>query len=434
MTKTKIKKSDELWAITEEGFEARIAANNGVGTTVAHGVKSDERNKPSYYNDGMVSIVNVSGDLVKAAEWSGDTAYSDIEKSVVAAMSDPNTSAVLLNIASPGGMVSGCPELADYIAEANSTKPVYAYADGLMASAAYWLGSGATEVAASKTAQVGSIGVLAAHTDISKMLENAGIKVSFITSGKYKAIGNFAEPLSKEGREYIQARIDKVYSMFVGDVARNRGLSPGSAEKWADGQIFFAEDALKAGLVDRVCGIEAFIQHIKGAHPMKMEDVKAQHPDVYDAIYESGVKSIRGTADAEKKSAVEAAVADRTTEIMALVGVVAGEETAAKLTKMVDAGVSAKQLEAIKSAGLLGGKTDSGATSRQDILNAIAGNTNAPVGSTEPNVQADKPAKFEALVEDYMRANNCKEGKAKLEVGAKHPELREAWLKSKQAA
>lgn len=433
MTKTKNKKSDELWAITRDALEHRISVESGDSVNA---MLADRRpqDKPGWSNIGNISVVNISGNLVKDAEREFDTSYSNIARSVSGAKSDPTTSVILLNIASPGGMVSGCPELADYIAEVSNAKPVYAYADGLMASAAYWLGSGATEVAASKTSQIGSIGVLAAHTDISKMLDNFGIKISFITSGKYKAIGNFAEPLSEEGREYIQTRIDKVYSMFVGDVARNRGLSLESAEKWADGQIFFAEDALKAGLVDRVCSIEAFIHHIQGEHPMKAEDLKAQHPDVYNAVFEDGAKSIRGTVDAEKKSAVESAVAGRTTEIMALVGVVAGEEIAAKLSAMVEAGVSAKQLEAIKSAGLMGGKQDSAAVSRQAILDGLVANTNAPIGSTGPNAPADKPAKFEALVDDYMRANSCKIGKAQLEIGAKHPDLRDAWLKSKQAA
>lgn len=166
---------------------------------------------------------------------------------------------------------------------------------------------------------------------------------------------------------------------------------------------------------------------------MKAEDVRAQHPDVYDAIFESGAKSVRGTADAEKKEAVDTAVAERTTEILALVGAVTGQDASAKLAAMIEAGVTAKQLEAMKSAGVLGaGHYDF--TSRQQILDGLNAAQSQAVGQAAGDGKAGNPAvEFDARVDDYMRVNGVKRGEAMDKVGAEHPKLREAWLKSKQA-
>ena len=126
-----------------------------------------------------------------------------------------------------------------------------------MASAAYWIGSAANQVIVERTAQVGSIGVLYMHYDWSKYDAEMGLKVTVITSGKYKAIGNNAEPLSDDARAIIQAEMDQIYDLFIETVARNRGVS---TEKvlvdMADGRVFIGQQAVEAGLADQTGSFE----------------------------------------------------------------------------------------------------------------------------------------------------------------------------------
>ncbi len=74
---------------------------------------------------------------------------------------DFSIKSIILDINSPGGAVTGTELAADAVYAANKRKPVVAYVDPLCASAAYWIGSQAgTIVAATRAADIGSIGVL----------------------------------------------------------------------------------------------------------------------------------------------------------------------------------------------------------------------------------------------------------------------------------
>ena len=69
---------------------------------------------------------------------------------------------------------------------------------------------------------MGSVGVVLMHREVSRALDNAGVKVNIITAGHYKAAGNMAEPLSGEMRAYIQSNIDSVYELFLQAVEQGR--------------------------------------------------------------------------------------------------------------------------------------------------------------------------------------------------------------------
>jgi len=129
----------------------------------------------------------------------------------------------------------------------------------MVASAAYYIASAADKIFISgDMPPIGSIGVVTSHIDYSKMDERHGIKETEIYAGKYKRIASYVEPLSQEGREYIQDRVDYIYSIFVNDVAKYRGVSVDTVLKnMADGQIFIGRQALDAGLVD---GVSTFDQ------------------------------------------------------------------------------------------------------------------------------------------------------------------------------
>ena len=98
-------------------------------------------------------------------------------------MADPAVKAIVLSIDSPGGTVDGTDNLANAIFAARGKKPIVALGDGTLASAAYWIASGADQIFASdNSAKIGSIGVVATHEDYSRAEENAGVKVTEITA------------------------------------------------------------------------------------------------------------------------------------------------------------------------------------------------------------------------------------------------------------
>ena len=155
---------------------------------------------------------------------------------------------------SPGGHVSGVQETGDLIAATNKKlKPVTSFAEGNMASAAYWLGVSSGDVAATSDSTLGSIGVVMVHMDRSKQLENEGIKATVMRAGKYKALVNPFEPLTEEARTELQAQLDSVYEGFVGHVATSLGKPFNTVDqKMAQGREFIGQRAVDVGLAHRI--------------------------------------------------------------------------------------------------------------------------------------------------------------------------------------
>jgi ClpP class serine protease len=116
----------------------------------------------------------------------GGTAYPDIQDAVERASSDPSVTEIIMLVDSPGGDVAGLPETASIIAQAGQVKPVTAMVTGMAASPAYWLASQANTIVLTPSGEVGSVGVLTIHADITKMLDRAGIKLTTIQASKYK--------------------------------------------------------------------------------------------------------------------------------------------------------------------------------------------------------------------------------------------------------
>jgi len=252
---------DQPWAIVIESLDmihAIFAAhlNKDMGEIEAKAKEIEKRpNEP--YMRGKTKVIPVIGPLAKKMNLfthiSGGTSYQMIENDIKAALQDKAVNDILLDIDSPGGSVFGLFELANFIHDNRNVKPIHAFSSSQMTSAAYLLGSATGHITAGVADQIGSIGVIMAHYDYSKRDEMMGVKRTFITAGKYKATGHDAAPLSAEDKKEIQSKVDYYYSMFVDNVARNRGVDSNLVvEKMAEGRIFIGKQAKEAGLVDRI--------------------------------------------------------------------------------------------------------------------------------------------------------------------------------------
>jgi capsid assembly protease len=166
---------------------------------------------------------------------------------------------------SPGGQVSGIDELSKQIFDARGSKPVVAVANHLAASAAYWIATAADELVVSPSAEVGSIGVFAAHEQLPNTIEGTdGSVVTLISVGKYKTEMSPYEPLTKEARASIYERVADHYGDFIRAVARNRGVKPDDVRNgFGEGRIVGAKQAVSLGMADRVATLEETIQRLQ---------------------------------------------------------------------------------------------------------------------------------------------------------------------------
>jgi len=222
-------------------------------------------------NAGAVAVLPIDGVLSRRDRFFG-TATESVSAALQELKGDSRIGGVLLDIDSPGGDVLGIEELANEIRAFAKVKPIGAHTGGMMASAAYWLGSQADFVTASAGAMVGSIGIYSVHEDLSAMAAEKGVKMTFISAGEHKVDGNPFEPLSDSAREQMQANVDHYYGLFTNAVAKGRGVTLSKVlSDFGQGKVFNSTEAKKNGLIDAISNED------KAVHAVATQMVKAAH-------------------------------------------------------------------------------------------------------------------------------------------------------------
>lgn len=204
-----------------------------------------------------IAVLPVLGTLVRRASYigaaSGLTSYHDIEAMAEQAFADPQVRAVLLEIDSSGGEAGGVFDLAQRLRQLAQTsgKPLWAIADEAALSAAYAIACAADRLWLTRTAEVGSIGVVAVHVDESVADAKAGLNYTFLHAGSHKVDGHPHAPLPAPVAADIQADIDQLHEQFISLVAGFRRLTV-EAIRDTEARVYRGEAALKAGLADQI--------------------------------------------------------------------------------------------------------------------------------------------------------------------------------------
>lgn len=213
---------------------------------------------------GTVAVMPLTGVLTQKGDWWG-TSMDGFGRAFDAAIASPNIAGIVIDIDSPGGTVAGTQMLADRIFAARGVKPVVAIANSLAASAAFWVGTSAETFVVAPDGDVGSVGVFSIHQDLSKYLDDMGIKTTMISSGRYKTEGSPYEPLSEEARMEMQKRCDAFFETFVATVARNRGERvPTVRNGFGQGRVVNGKEAEAERMVDGVMSLDAVLKKMVG--------------------------------------------------------------------------------------------------------------------------------------------------------------------------
>lgn len=207
----------------------------------------------SYSNEDGIAVIPIRGLLTKRDEMFFDTTnYEDIRMAVTQALEDEGVESILLDIDSPGGEVGGLFDLVDFIYESRDQKPIYAYANDSAFSAAYAIASACSEIFINRTSGVGSIGVIATHTDVSEADKQMGVKYTTIFAGSKKNDLSPHEPLSESAKDELQEEVNRLYDMFLWTVARNRGVSV-ELVRATQAATYYGSNAIQIGLADELC-------------------------------------------------------------------------------------------------------------------------------------------------------------------------------------
>jgi len=217
---------------------------------------------------GLVAVVPIRGVIAHRMgamnDSSGGTSTERIGAMIGQAV-EAGATTIVYDIDSPGGTVSGVQELAAQMFALRGKVKQVAHVNSVAASAAYWLAAMADEIVSAPSGEAGSIGVFAAHRDLSAALEKEGIKITLIKAGKFKTEGNPFEPLSEDAKAVMQARVDAAYGQFIKDVALGRGVSVAAVKSgYGEGRVLTAKDAKAVGLIDRIATMDETLARLTG--------------------------------------------------------------------------------------------------------------------------------------------------------------------------
>jgi signal peptide peptidase SppA len=324
--KSKVKIFPSLWAILETELSKLETLYKGFTTDMIAGLEKDsklafdglEDDKPRLSPDvsivNNVGILRIEGVITQKEDFFtfffGGATLDTLAEDFKSLVENDDIDTIVLNIDSPGGTVSGVQEFANMIFDARERKRIITISSSIMASAAMWIGAAADVVLISGgTVVTGSIGVLTTHVDVSQLEADLGIKTTEITAGREKRIASTFAPLSDVGRSTLQGQVDKIMEVFVGDIAKFRGVSEQEVRSnMADGKTFIGDNAVKAGLVDDIKTFDLLIETINdGGFDMSLfskkeaniGNLKADHEGLYNEAVAVGVESTRNLHEAD---------------------------------------------------------------------------------------------------------------------------------------
>ncbi len=198
-----------------------------------------------------IAIIPVCGPIVKKASLlekvCGVCDVESIRADIKTALSTADLQTIVFNIASPGGTVTGIPELANYIVSIGAQVNTVAYIGELGASAAWWIASACKEIYAAESADILSIGVYNYVLDYSEAYKNEGVKVDAFVSGDLKAIGLPGLSMTDAQRKYMQDDVDKIGVMFRSFVKQQRPMIPDDMMR---GQCLMGYEVYAVGGID----------------------------------------------------------------------------------------------------------------------------------------------------------------------------------------
>jgi ClpP class serine protease len=274
---------------------------------------------------GSVAQIDISGVLTKKPDFlayffgGGNTTYSAIQGALAYADASPDVKQIVLSVDSPGGQVDGLFETIAALQAVASRKPVTVQSS-LAASAAYAIVSVAGKIeASSPSSTFGSIGVVSTYV----------IDEDTVDITSTQAPNKRPDPTTEKGQAVIRAYLDELHDLFVDAIADGRGVTAKVVNaEFGGGAVFTAAEAKRRGMVDSIkrsplravgsttkATVETGGAENQKETNMDLKTLKAQHPDLVEALLKEGATAERdrveahltmGEASGDMKTAVEA--------------------------------------------------------------------------------------------------------------------------------
>lgn len=245
-----VKKYNKITAPDQGGLAAKLPKKQRDEKAVDDGSAS----VALVYAVGAIMQDNAQSSQIAAAEV--------IAPAILDAKDNDDIKAIVLRIDSPGGSPTASESILRAIQQVREAgKPVIVSMGGTAASGGYWIASGVDRIFALPGTLTGSIGVVGGKFYLQDLWQKLGVNWESVSWGDNADLWSFNSPFSAAEAERMNAMLDHVYDSFIDRVADGRNMDRSAVEAVAKGRVWTGNQALKAGLVDELGGLNAALDY-----------------------------------------------------------------------------------------------------------------------------------------------------------------------------
>ena len=396
--------------------------------------------------DGSVAILTIEGPLRPGRDWYFSTGYGDIQDAIVELIDDSRIKTVIQKIDSPGGTVKQAFETEEMFAELAKEKNLISLITGSATSAAALMTFPAKQrFIASKTAQLGSIGVVAEHIDnIAWYREMWGEIRTSVAKGDLKDAGTDVRPYDAKAKEVFEESVAKLYDIFADSASKGLNLSRQQIDDMQS-RVYIGQDGINQGFADGFATLKDLIetskaqtlfstpgrpafQNIQTEKRMDKNQFKAEHPDVYQQAVDEGknlgLEASKETHAAEGQAAGILLERKRMNDIDALSLPV---EFAAKAKQTGD---SAEKIAADYLKAEAAKRKETATNMESDLNEALESDAPEAPKAPEGEEASDPVAEYNAAVAKAQDGGKVSLGNAMKAVKLASPELHAKYIEA----
>jgi ClpP class serine protease len=417
---------------------------SGIEALLQSGLIQEEQSQLIEYREN-VAILKIEGPLRPGSGWYYATGYGDIQAAIDELIAK-KPKAVIQLIDSPGGTVKQAFETEEKFRELAKVTNLITLVTGSATSAASLMTFPAKRrYLASKTAQTGSIGIVAEHVDNRTWYkEFLGEVRTSVAKGDLKDAGTDTRGFDAKAKKVFEQQVAKLYDIFAESASKGLKIPRQTIDEMQSG-VFIGQEGIDKGfadgfatlndLIDKYNKTEVFTMPVRPAFSniqteekrMDKTQFKAESPDEYKAI-------VKAAGD-EREAAVKQTYIDQ--------GKAQGAIEERNRMNAIDelrfpaefSAQAKKEGWQPEQAAYNYQKLD--AENRKDIASKIEGglkdgvSTDAPPAPSKPEGEASDPIKqFKAEVAKTMAETGKQEGEAMKIVKNAKPELHAAWVEA----
>jgi len=233
----------------------------------------------------VVSVLRLQG-AIASQKGKKHINLENTRKQIDKAFSSKKLASVLVSVNSPGGSPVQSDLVTSYIQMKASKQnvPVAVFVEDMAASGGYWLACAGSEIFASRSSIIGSLGVIYYNVGIQELIQKLGVERRVITAGENKALMDPLSPMKEEDVKIIKTILENTHKHFVDHVKRNRGERlTGSDDELFNGGVWTGEPALELGLIDGIEHMDDYIQK-KFGDKVKVNRIKSPGSAIAEAL------------------------------------------------------------------------------------------------------------------------------------------------------